>query len=38
MKRYKVNKNRSAQQFKSNTYRTKAINIAPAPMRGGYRL
>jgi len=37
-KRMPVNKGRSASQFRSNTSHTKARNIAPPPMRGGYRL
>lgn len=34
--RRKVNKRRSARQFRRNVARTKAINVIP--MRGGYRL
>ncbi|WNK14441.1 MAG: hypothetical protein [Microvirus sp.] len=37
-RRMPVNKSRSAAQFRGNTSRTKARNIAPPPMRGGYRL
>lgn len=33
-----VNKSRSAAQFRSDSHRTKAVNLAPPPMRGGYRL
>lgn len=33
-----VNKSRSAGQFRNNMKRTKAPNMAPPPMRGGYRL
>lgn len=33
-----VNKRRSAGQFRRNTRRTKAANMAPGPMRGGIRL
>lgn len=32
-----VNKKRSARQFNNNTARTKRANVAPPPMRGGYR-
>ncbi|WNK14571.1 MAG: hypothetical protein [Microvirus sp.] len=38
MKRTKVNKHRSAKQFRKNIGHTKKANIAPPPMRGGYRL
>ncbi|WNK14630.1 MAG: hypothetical protein [Microvirus sp.] len=38
MKRYQANKSKSARQFKGNLKRTKAPNLAPPPMRGGYRL
>lgn len=37
MKRYNVNKGKSAGHFKRNVKRTKAINMA-GPMRGGIRL
>lgn len=33
-----VNKHASANSFKQNVKRTKVVNIAPPPMRGGYRL
>lgn len=33
-----VNKHHSASQFRGNVKRTKVVNIAPPPMRGGYRL
>lgn len=33
-----VNKGRSARQFRKNVGRTKAPNVAGAPMRGGWRL
>lgn len=36
--RHGVNKGRSARQFRSNTRRTKAPNVANGPMRGGWRL
>ena len=35
--RSSVNKNSSANQFKSNIGRTKMANIVNAPMRGGIR-
>lgn len=38
MHRKHVNKHKSAAQFRGDTYRTKAINIKGAPMRGGIRL
>lgn len=38
MRRYSVNKGRSAVAFRGNVSRTKAANISPPPMRGGYRL
>ncbi|WNK14637.1 MAG: hypothetical protein [Microvirus sp.] len=38
MHRHNVNKRQSANKFKRNTSKTKAINLAPAPMRGGIRL
>lgn len=38
LKRYKVNKIRSARKFRKATARTKAINVAPNPQRGGWRL
>lgn len=33
-----VNKGRSARAFRANTRRSKAVNVAPGPMRGGIRL
>nr|AVQ10184.1 hypothetical protein [Gokushovirinae environmental samples] len=33
-----VSKGSSARQFRGNTQRTKRINVAPGPMRGGIRL
>lgn len=33
-----VNKHKSAANFRGNVQRTKIVNIAPPPMRGGYRL
>lgn len=38
MRRYSVRKSSSARKFRANVGRTKAANVAPAPMRGGYRL
>lgn len=37
VKRVPVNKQRSAQQFRANTARTKVANMK-SPMRGGWRL
>ena len=38
MHRHKVNKHKSARSFKHQTQKTKRLNIAPGPMRGGIRL
>ncbi|WNK14663.1 MAG: hypothetical protein [Microvirus sp.] len=38
MRRMPVNKAKSARSFRRGVGRTKAANIAKAPMRGGYRL
>lgn len=38
MKRHSVNKRSAARSFNKSVGKTKAINIAPRPMRGGYRL
>lgn len=38
MKRKHVNKQKSAGQFRANVGKTKIINIAPNPMRGGIRM
>lgn len=38
MYRRPVNKRKSASSFRHKTARTKAINTAPPPMRGGFRL
>lgn len=38
MRRYKVNKSRSARKFRSNAGHTKRMNVAPPPMRGGFRI
>lgn len=33
-----INKHRSARKFRNKARHTKAINVAPLPTRGGYRL
>lgn len=33
-----VNKHSSAKQFRRDSSRTKALNMAPRPMRGGFRI
>lgn len=33
-----VNKGRSASKFRKQVGRTKGANVAPPPMRGGFRL
>jgi len=38
MRRSPVNKGKSTRQFNKQSNKTKAINVAPRPMRGGYRL
>lgn len=38
MKRYRVNKYRSANQFRNGVGKTKAANYRTAAMRGGYRM
>lgn len=38
LSRAPVNKRSSARRFRSNVRRTKAANMAGAPMRGGWRL
>ncbi len=38
VKRYTVNKRRSASKFRRNAGRSKVINVHATPMRGGYRL
>lgn len=38
MNRRPMNRYKAARSFNKSTARTKAINIAPPPMRGGYRL
>lgn len=36
--RYGVSKGRSANKFKHNVSRTRALNLRPPPMRGGFRI
>ncbi|QXP07981.1 MAG: hypothetical protein [Arizlama microvirus] len=38
VKRFNVNKGKSARKFRSNIKHTKAPNIHSAPQRGGWRL
>lgn len=38
VKRMGVSKAKSAKQFRSNSYKTKAANMWTGPMRGGIRL
>lgn len=38
LKRKPVNKHKSAKHFRKNVAHTKAANMQPVPMRGGYRL
>lgn len=38
MKRFSVNKGRSAKKFRKQISRTKAPNVQAGPMRGGWRL
>lgn len=38
MKRMAVNKSRSAAQFRGSVQHTKRMNVAPRPMRGGFRI
>lgn len=38
MKRFNVNKRKSAKSFRKSTQRTKRANVAPNPQRGGWRL
>lgn len=38
MRRFPVNKSKSAKQFRRNVGRTKAPNVKVGPMRGGIRL
>lgn len=36
--RKKVNKFKSSKKFRKGVGKTKAANLRPSPMRGGYRL
>lgn len=38
MRRFTVGKGNSAKQFRGKVNRTKAANVQPQPMRGGWRL
>lgn len=38
MYRHSVNKGRAAHKFNHASSKTKRINVAPPPSRGGYRL
>lgn len=38
MKRFSVNKGAAARRFRQSVGSTKSINMARAPMRGGWRL
>jgi hypothetical protein len=38
LSRHKVSKYNSARKFNKSTGRTKAANVQPHPMRGGFRL
>lgn len=38
MKRTKLSRRKSKKIFRKGARKTKTINIAPAPMRGGFRL
>jgi hypothetical protein len=38
MKRRQMNKQQAAKNFNRSSSRTKKINLAPPPMRGGIRL
>lgn len=38
VKRQPVNKSRSSREFRSNRRETKALNVTPPPMRGGFRI
>ncbi|WNK12787.1 MAG: hypothetical protein [Microvirus sp.] len=38
MKRMNANKQQSAKRFNQHQQKTKKINLAPPPMRGGIRL
>jgi hypothetical protein len=38
LKRSSVSKHKSAKHFRTHAHHTKGANMAPPPMRGGYRL
>lgn len=38
MKRHKLNKRLSKKIFKKGSNKTKVVNVAPKPMRGGFRI
>lgn len=38
VKRGRVNKGRSARQFRSQSQRSRVVNLRGSPMRGGWRL
>lgn len=38
MKRYRISKKKSIRSFGRNALRTRSVNLAPPPMRGGYRI
>lgn len=38
MKRRAVNKRRSSRKFRKQASHTKALNLRPTPMRGGFRI
>lgn len=38
VRRMPVHKGKSASKFRHHAGHTKAVNVAPAPMRGGIRL
>lgn len=38
LKRKPVSKGKSAKHFRAHASHTKSVNLAPPPMRGGYRL
>jgi hypothetical protein len=38
LRRKPVSKSKSAKHFRSHASHTKGVNMAPPPMRGGYRM
>lgn len=38
MKRFRISKRKSIRSFGKHALRTRAVNMAPPPMRGGYRI